>query len=114
MCPSPRARSGTAPVRIDKAPGIWLLTHRAAPQSPCSANRFRPRPRRGRMPQVMTGARKTDATTDRSYEFGAATRDDIAGILHLQEQNMRARRIAVGAFPIVAHRNDRIVDFLLA
>ena len=25
MCPNPGARPGTAPVRIDKAPGIWLL-----------------------------------------------------------------------------------------
>src|SRR6266480_590374 len=36
ICPSPRARSGTAPLRIDKAPGIWLLTHLAAPREQCS------------------------------------------------------------------------------
>ena len=31
VCPSPRARSGTAPFRIDKAPGIESPSHPAAP-----------------------------------------------------------------------------------
>jgi hypothetical protein len=39
ICPGPRARTGTAPFRIDKAPGNWLLTHSTAPPGECSAPR---------------------------------------------------------------------------
>ena len=44
MCPDPRARAGTAPFRIDKAPGNWLLTHSAAPPGECNALRRVPPP----------------------------------------------------------------------
>src|SRR6266550_2635579 len=62
MCPDPRARAGTAPFRIDKAPGNWLLTHSAAPRTQCNALRRVSPPARFGPGQART-RRKLPAST---------------------------------------------------
>src|SRR5271169_6258972 len=56
MCPDPRARTGTAPFRIDKAPGNWLLTHSAAPPGECNALRRVSPPARFDLAMASVGA----------------------------------------------------------